>query len=350
MPIPMERIVLAKRPDGAPTEADFRLESAELPDPGPDQVAVENLYLSLDPYMRGRMDDAKSYARPVEIGATMEGGTVGRVVASTSSRFAEGDVVVGQFGWATHGLLPAGQVRKAATQYAPPSASLGVLGMPGFTGWYGLKELGRPKKGETLVVAAATGPVGQMVGQLGKALGMYVVGVAGGPDKCRFAVETLGFDMCVDHRAQKDTQAMRVALAEACPDGIDVYYENVGGMVLEAVLGLMNPFGRIPVCGTIAYYNLGGLGAGEAPGPNMLPRAMRSILVNKLNVHGFIIMDHWDRYGDFLAEVGPMVKDGRIVYQEDVAEGLASAPAKFIAMLTGGNFGKTVVKLREDAA
>ncbi len=349
MPTPMQRIVLASRPTGAPTEDNFRLESAELRDPGEKEVAVENLYLSLDPYMRGRMDDAKSYAKPVEVGATMEGGTVGRVIASNSPRFAEGDLVVGQFGWATHGVLPANQLRHAATDYAPPSASLGVLGMPGFTGWYGLKELGRPKSGETLVVAAATGPVGQMVGQLGKALGLRAVGVAGGEDKCRFAVETLGFDACLDHHAYPDVPAMREALAKAAPDGIDVYYENVGGKVLEAVLSLMNPFGRIPVCGTIAYYNLGGLGAGDAPGPNMLPRAMRSILVNKLNVHGFIIMDHWDRYGDFLAEVGPMVKDGRIKYQEDIAEGLANAPAKFISMLKGGNFGKTVVKLTGDA-
>ncbi len=346
----MQRIVLARRPDGAPSEADFRLEDTTLRELGEKEVAVENLYLSLDPYMRGRMDDAKSYAKPVPIGGTMEGGTVGRVIASTSPRFVEGDIVVGQFGWATHGVLPAREVRKAATDYAPPSASLGVLGMPGFTGWYGLKELGRPQKGETLVVAAATGPVGQMVGQLGKALGLYVVGVAGGADKCRFAVETLGFDMCVDHRDYDDAAALRVALAEACPDGIDVYYENVGGMVLEAVIGLMNPFGRMPVCGTIAYYNLGGLGAGDAPGPNMLPRMMRAILVNKLNVHGFIIMDHWDRYGDFLAEVGPMVKDGRIRYQEDVADGLAAAPANFLAMLKGGNFGKTIVRLAGDGA
>ncbi|WP_371747179.1 NADP-dependent oxidoreductase [Acuticoccus sp. I52.16.1] len=350
MPTPMERIVLAGRPQGSPTEADFRHEHTELRDPAEKEVAVETLYLSLDPYMRGRMDDAKSYAKPVDIGATMEGGTVGRVIATGSDRFAVGDLVVGQFGWATHGVLPANQVRKAATDYAPPSASLGVLGMPGFTGWYGLTELGRPKKGETLVVGAATGPVGQMVGQLGKALGMYVVGVAGGADKCRFAVEELGFDMCVDHRAQADTQAMRVALAEACPDGIDVYYENVGGKVLEAVMGLMNPFGRIPVCGMVAYYNLGGLGMGDAPGPNLLPRMWRTILVNKLNVHGFIIMDHWERYGDFLAEVGPMVKDGRIKYREDITEGLANAPAAFMAMLKGENFGKTVVQVAEDAA
>ncbi len=346
----MERITLASRPQGSPSEENFRVERTELRELGEKEVAVETLYLSLDPYMRGRMDDAKSYAKPVEIGATMEGGAVGRVIASTSPRFSEGDIVVGQFGWATHGVLPAREVRPAATEYAPPSASLGVLGMPGFTGWYGLTELGRPKKGETLVVAAATGPVGQMVGQLGKALGLYVVGVAGGADKCRFAVETLGFDMCVDHHAQADAQEMRVALAEACPDGIDVYYENVGGKVLEAVMGLMNPFGRIPVCGMIAYYNLGGLGMGDAPGPNLLPRMWRTILVNKLNVHGFIIMDHWNRYNDFLAEVGPMVKDGRIKYQEDITDGLANAPGAFMGMLKGGNFGKTVVKVAESAA
>jgi len=350
LPTSMERIALASRPDGEPTEANFRLETVTLPELGEDQVAVKNLFLSLDPYMRGRMDDAKSYAKPVEVGATMEGGTVGRVIASTSSRFAEGDMVVGQFGWASHGVLPAREVRKAATDFAPPSASLGVLGMPGFTGWYGLKEIGKPKSGETLVVAAATGPVGQMVGQLGKALGMRVVGIAGGADKCRFATDTLGFDTCLDHRAYDDAKAMRNAIAEAAPDGVDVYYENVGGKVLEAVLALMNPYGRIPVCGMIAYYNLGGLGMGDSPGPNLLPRVWRTILVNKRCVNGFIISDHFDRYAEFLAEVGPMVKDGRIKYQEDVAEGLANAPAAFMSLLKGGNFGKQVVKLAEDAA
>ncbi|WP_420393680.1 NADP-dependent oxidoreductase [Acuticoccus sp.] len=350
MPTPMERIVLASRPNGTPTEENFRLERAELPEPGEGEVAVKVHYLSLDPYMRGRMDDAKSYAKPVDVGGTMEGGTVGTVIASRHPKYAEGDLVIGQFGWATHGVLPGNQVRRAPTNYGDASAGLGVLGMPGFTGWFGLTEHGRPKEGETLVVGAATGPVGSMVGQLAKARGLYVVGVAGGEDKCRHAVETLGFDACVDHRAHEDTKAMRVALAEACPQGVDIYYENVGGKTLEAIMTLMNPFGRIPICGMIAYYDLGGLGGGPAEGPNLLPRMWRTILVGKLSVNGFIISDHFDRFREFLEEVGPMVKDGRIRHQEDVAEGLASAPAAFLSMLKGGNFGKQVVKVAEDAA
>lgn len=344
MPITIERVALASRPEGRPTEANFRLERAELADAGDGEVAVEILYLSLDPYMRGRMDDVKSYARPVDVGATMEGGAVGRVIATNSPKYAEGDLVVGQFGWASHGVLPANQVRPVP-EGVPPSAALGILGIPGFTGWYGLNRIGRPKRGETLVVGAATGPVGTMVGQIGKALGLYVVGVAGGENKCRLAHETLGFDACVDHRAHDDAAAMRVALAEACPDGIDIYYENLGGKTLEAVLGLMNPFGRIPVCGMIAYYDLGGLGAGEVPGPNLLPRAWRTILVNKLVVNGFIISDHWEHYRDFLAEVAPMVRDGRVKYHEDVADGLRKAPGAFLSMLSGGNFGKQIVRV-----
>lgn len=347
MPTEMERIVLASRPKGRPSEHDFRLERVPLPEPEDGEVLVRVLVLSLDPYMRGRMDEAKSYARPVAIGETMEGGAVGEVIASRSPRFAEGDIVMGMFGWASHGVLPANMVRKVDPDLAPVSTALGVLGMPGLTGWFGLTEHGRPEPGETLVVGAATGAVGSMVGQLARQRGLRVVGVAGGPEKCDFATGTLGFHACVDHRAAGDADALRRALAEACPDGVDIYFENVGGITLEAVLGLMNPYGRIPVCGMIAWYDLGGLGMGTVEGPDRLPRTWRTILVQKLSVNGFIVSDHFGRFEAFLAEVGPMVRDGRIVYRESVAEGLAAAPAAFLGLLRGENFGKQIVKLAE---
>lgn len=344
-----ERIVLAERPKGSPTEANFRLETAELPEPGEGEVEARVLYLSLDPYMRGRMDDAKSYASPVALGGVMEGGAVAEVTRSNSDRLKPGDVVMGMFGWTSHGILPARELRKIDPSVAPVSTALGVLGMPGFTAWYGLTVHGRPQAGETLVVGAATGPVGSMVGQLAKAKGLRVVGVAGGPDKCAFARETFGFDACIDHRAAADGRALRAALAEAVPGGVDVYFENVGGKTLEAVVPLMNPYGRIPVCGMIAWYDLGGLGMGEVEGPDRLPRVWRTILVNKLSVNGFIISDHFDRFGEFLAEVGPMVADGRIRYREDVAEGLKNAPAAFMGLLKGENFGKQIVKVAAGA-
>ncbi len=340
----MQCVVLASRPDGAPSEANFRLESAPIPEPGNGDVLVRVKWLSLDPYMRGRMDDSKSYARPVGVGETMEGGAVGEVVASNADGIAPGDTVMGMFGWASHGVLPGNQLRKIDPSVAPPQTALGVLGMPGFTGWYGFTQIGRPKDGETLVVGAATGAVGSMVGQLAKARGLRAVGVAGGPEKCAFAVEELGFDACLDHKAH-DAKSLREALSKACPDGVDVYYENVGGDTLEAVLGLMNVGGRIPVCGMIAWYDLGGLGAGAAEGVNMLPKAWRTILVNRLLVQGFIIMDHWDRLGEFVAEVAPMLRDGRVKWREDVAEGLENAPAAFLSMLKGGNFGKQLVRV-----
>jgi NADPH-dependent curcumin reductase CurA len=217
--------------------------------------------------------------------------------------------------------------------------------MPGFTGWHGLTEIGRPKPGETLVVGAATGPVGSMVGQLGKARGMRVVGVAGGAEKCALAREVFGFDACIDHRAQADARAMRAALSEACPDGVDVYFENVGGKTLEAVIPLMTTFGRIPVCGMVSWYNAGGLGEGASEGPDRLPKLWRAILVKRLTVGGFIISDHVDRFAAFLEEVAPMVRDGTVAYRESVTEGLENAPAAFIGMLEGANTGKTLVKI-----
>ncbi|MGR3758983.1 NADP-dependent oxidoreductase [Roseobacteraceae bacterium NS-SX3] len=341
----MQRIVLASRPEGAPRDENFRLETANLPQPGDGEVLVKVHYMSLDPYMRGRMDDAKSYAAPVPIGGTMEAGGVGEVIASSDPSFQPGDFAFGMFGWASHGCLPAKELRKLNPNQGPITAALGVLGMPGFTGWHGLTAYGRPQAGETLVVAAATGPVGSMVGQLAKLAGLRVVGIAGGADKCELATGTFGFDACLDHRAYDDAKSLRKALAEACPDGIDIYFENVGGKVLEAVLPLMNSHGRIPICGMIAWYNAGGLGAGASEAGLSGPNIWRNILVKFLSVNGFIISNHFDRYPEFLKEVGPKVASGEVKFLEDVAEGLENAPAAFMSMLKGGNTGKQIVKL-----
>lgn len=335
----MRRIVLASRPSAAPEAANFRLETVPMPTLGPGEVLVKVEYMSLDPYMRGRMSAAKSYATPVEIGETMTAGAVGEVIASQSDDFKPGDKVLGMFGWADHGCLPADQLRKLDPAHGPISTALGVLGMPGITAWHGLNVIGQPKAGETLVVAAATGPVGSMVGQLAKAKGLRVVGIAGGPEKCKLAVETFGFDACLDHRAYGDAAALSAALARECPDGIDIYFENVGGKVLGAVLPLMNAFGRIPVCGMIAWYN------GAQPDDMPLAGAWRSILTNFLTVQGFIIFNHYDTFPRFVAEVGPKVAAGEIRYLEDVAVGLENAPEAFMAMLKGGNTGKQIVKI-----
>lgn len=342
------RIVLASRPTGAPVPENFRLEEGPVPTPGPDEVLARVIYLSLDPYMRGRMDDAKSYASPVAIGGTMEGGCVAEVISSNSPDFKPGDIVNGMFGWTSHGVLPANQLRKIDPDVAPISTAVGVLGMPGLTGWVGLNEFGRPKAGETLVVAAATGAVGSMVGQLGKLYGLRVVGVAGGADKCAYAVEELGFDACLDHRAAADAGTLREQLASECPDGVDIYFENVGGKTLEAVLPLMNIGGRIPICGTIAWYNTGGPVDGK--GVDNLPKVWRSILVKRLSINGFIIFDHYNRYPEFVKEVGSFLREGKLHYRESVADGLENAPEAFINLLKGGNFGKQLVKVAEPGA
>lgn len=343
----MQRIALASRPTTAPTADNFRFESINIPALGEGEVLVQVHYMSLDPYMRGRMDDAKSYAAPVPIGGTMEGGGVGEVIASNSDRFQPGDFAFGMFGWATHGIQPAKMLRKIDPSQGPITASLGVLGMPGFTGWHGLNEYGRPKAGETLVVAAATGPVGSMVGQVAKSLGLRTVGIAGGADKCKLATETFGFDVCLDHRAFPDASSLRSALGQACGDGIDIYFENVGGKVLEAVIPLMNPHGRIPICGMISWYNAGGLGAG-ADTEMMAPALWRPILVKFLSVNGFIISNHWDRFPAFLSEVAPKVAAGEIKVVEDIADGLENAPAAFIGLLEGKNMGKQIVRVKPD--
>ena len=336
----MQRIVQARRPDGFPVEEDFRLEEIPLPSPGEGEILVKVTHLSLDPYMRGRMDDVASYAEPQKLDETMGGGAVGEVLESRSDAFAPGDLVLGFFGWASHGVAPAKACRKLDPEL-PPSTALGVLGMPGFTAWAGLEAYGKLKKGETLAVAAATGPVGSMVGQLAKLKGLRTVGIAGGPEKVGLLTDRFGFDAAIDHRAHGDAKAMRGALTEAAPDGIDVYFENVGGPVLGGVLPLMNLHGRIIVCGMIAWYS----GETDETGSIPLQKVWRMALVKRLTIQGLLQTDHTDRFGDFLAEVTPLVKSGQVSYLEDVAEGLENTPKAFFSMLKGGNTGKQVVKL-----
>jgi NADPH-dependent curcumin reductase CurA len=336
----MKQIVLASRPTGLPVDANFRLETGAMPTVGKGEVLVRVQYLSLDPYMRGRMNDVKSYADPVPLGGVMEGTGVGEVIASNDPSFKPGDVAMGAFGWANHGCLPADKLSKIDPSLAPVQTSLGILGMPGFTGWYGLTAIGNPKAGETLVIGSATGTVGTVVGQWARILGLRVVGVAGGAEKCAYAVEELGFDACIDYRG-KDAETLSSELKAACPNGVGIYWENTGGALTEAVIAQMNGFGRMILCGMIAWYN-------EKPKPdseNLLPKFWRTILVKRLSVHGFIISDHWDHMSTFISEVAPRIASGDIAYRESISEGLDGMPSAFIAMFEGKNFGKTLVKL-----
>lgn len=338
MSTPTTRIVLASRPQGEPTPANFRIEHAVLPDPGDGQVLLENVYLSLDPYMRGRMNEGRSYAAPVAIGAVMDGGTVARVIASRHPGFAEGDWVLAHAGWQTHALVDGASLRrKLDPAVAPVSTALGVYGMPGFTAYAGLHEIGKPQAGETLVVAAASGPVGATVGQIAKLRGARVVGIAGGAAKCAHVAGELGFDVALDHRAPDFAEQLRAAV----PDGIDVYFENVGGAVFEAVLPLLNDFARVPVCGLVAHYNE----QGRPPGPDRLPELMALVLSRHLTVRGFIQRDFPALYPAFLADMGRWLAAGAIAYREDVIHGLEQAPAGLIGLLAGRNFGKLLVKL-----
>ena len=336
----MKRIVLAQRPDGFPKDEDFRLEESALPTPAEGEVLVRVKYMSLDPYMRGWMDDGPSYAAPVPVGGTMEAGAVGEVIASNDPKFAPGDHAFGMFGWATHGVQPAKMLRKVDPDAAPIQTSLGVLGMPGFTAWAGMAAYSKMQAGETLVVGAATGPVGSMVGQLAKQAGLRVIGIAGGAEKCAMAVETFGFDACIDHRG-KEARDIRGELKELCPDGIDIYFENVGGPSLGAVLPMMNLHGRIIVCGMIAWYS----GESDETGAMPLQKLWRMALVKRLTIQGLLQTDHVARFGEFLREVGPKVGAGEIAYVMDVAEGLENAPQAFMGLLKGKNLGKLVVKV-----
>ena len=334
------RILLASRPKGAPTPDNFQLDETPVPTPGPGEVLLRTVFLSLDPYMRGRMSDAKSYAASVAIGQTMVGGTVSRVAASNHPNYQVGDWVVGYTGWQDYALSN-GQGLVKLGNLARPSQALGVLGMPGFTAYIGLLDIGQPKPGETVAVAAATGPVGAVVGQVAKIKGARAVGIAGGADKCRHAVEDLGFDICIDHRAPDFAQQ----LAAACPNGIDVYFENVGGAVFDAVLPLLNTGARIPLCGLVAHYNDTAL----PPGPDRLGLLLRTLLTRQIRMQGFIISNYYGkRDAEFAQAMIPWVAEGKVKVKEDIVDGLENAPAAFIGMLEGRNFGKLVVRVGQD--
>ena len=333
------RITLAARPVGAPKVSDFATVDEPAPVPGDGEMLLRTIYLSLDPYMRGRMNDVKSYVPPIRIGQTMEGGAVSVVEESRHPEFSVGDVVLGRTGWQQFAVSNGKGMRTVDSSIAPISTALGVLGMPGLTGYVGLLDLGRPKEGETVVVSAATGAVGSLVGQIAKLKGCRVIGVAGTEEKCRYAVDTLGLDACVSHREAD----LASALNDVCPDGADIYFENVGGKVFDAVIGLMNVHGRIPVCGGIAHYN----DTGPPPGPDRLAGAMRIILTRRLTVRGFIIFDHHHRIPDFTRDVSGWLREGRIVYREDVVEGIDNAVGAFLGLLRGENFGKLVVKVTD---
>jgi NADPH-dependent curcumin reductase CurA len=326
------QILLKSRPAATPSLANFELAERPVPQPADGEVLTRTLFLSLDPYMRGRMSDARSYATPVAVGGVMTGQTVGRVVTSRDPRFTEGDIVLGYGGWQDYAVLPGKTLRQLDPASAPVSTALGVLGMPGRTAYIGLLDIGKPKPGETVVVSAASGAVGSVVGQIAKIKGCRVVGIAGGPDKCRYVVEQLGFDACVDHRGPN----LRDELAEACPKGVDVYFENVGGPVQQAVWPLLNDFARVPVCGLIAQYST----TEPTPGP-----AMRSVLTKRLTIRGFIVSDHPERMDDFLRDMSTWVREGRIKYREDIVDGLERAPEAFIGLLQGKNFGKLLVRV-----
>lgn len=336
-------ILLASRPEGAPVAANFEHRECGRPSAGAGEVLLKTLWLSVDPYLRGRMNEGKSYVPPFKVGGPIASGAVAIVVESNNPAFPVGAHVSGMLNWAewqVHGgegltiLDPAhGWVKENL------SHALGVLGMPGMTAWSGFNIHGKPKEGETIVVSAVTGAVGSLVAQLAKRKGLRVVGVAGGVEKCAYAVEELGCDACVDHRDPE----LKAKLREACPKGVDIYFENVGGVTLAAVMPLMNPFSRIPLCGMISQYN-----TTEAPeGPDRSGAMWRAFLVNRITVRGFIVSDHYDRLGDFISEVAPLVASGEIRARQTVSEGLENAPDAFMALLSGGNFGKAVVKIAE---
>ena len=338
-----QRIVLKSRPIGKPIVDNFRLEAFAAPTPGNGQMLLRTLYLSLDPYMRGRLSDAPSYAPPVEVGQVIVGGTVSRVEVSNHPAYHEGDLVLGQSGWQTHAVSDGTGLTKLDPEMPQPSLALGVLGMPGFTAYMGLLDIGKPKLGETVVVAAASGAVGSVVGQIAKLNGCRAVGVAGGKEKCDYVKQELGFDACIDHRAE-DFPAQ---LAAACHEGIDIYFESVGGAVFEAVLPLLNVKARIPVCGLISHYNDTAL----PKGPDRLPLLARTILSKRITMKGFIIFDDYgDRYGEFFDQMSTWVQEGKVKFLEDIVDGLENAPKAFIGLLEGENFGKLIVRVAAESS
>ncbi|KJF83630.1 NADP-dependent oxidoreductase [Photobacterium angustum] len=332
------QLLLASRPVGAPTPENFHLTETSIPTPQQGELLLKAVYLSLDPYMRGRMSDKKSYAEPVGINEVMVGGTVCQVTASHHPDYQVGEWVLAYSGWQDYAVSNGEGLIKLGMNPTHPSYALGVMGMPGFTAYMGLLDIGQPKQGDTIVVAAATGAVGSMVGQIGKIKGCRVVGIAGGDEKCQYAKETLGFDECIDHRAADFAQQ----LADACTDGIDIYYENVGGKVFDAVLPLLNTGARIPLCGLISQYNATSL----PDGPDRMNMLMGQLLVKRIKMQGFIIFDDYaHRYDEFSQQMSQWLAEGKIHYREDRVEGLEQAPQAFIGLLEGKNFGKVVVKV-----
>ncbi|MEP4195649.1 MAG: NADP-dependent oxidoreductase [Aliishimia sp.] len=333
------QIVLAERPQGAPDDKTLRMDTTAIPTPGAGEMLVRTVYLSLDPYMRGRMNDAKSYAEPVAIGGVMTAQVVGQVVESNLEGYEAGDYVLNGSGWQDYAISTGEMVMNLGKDPQNPSWRVGILGMPGYTAYAGLLKIGEPKPGETVVVAAAAGPVGATVGQIAKLKGCRVVGIAGGAEKCAHIVDNLGFDACIDHNAPD----MAAQLKAACPDGIDVYFENVGGKVLYAVLPLLNEFARMPVCGVVAWYNLPGL----PEGPDMGPAIMGTLLRMKVKMQGFIIFDSFplSLYSEFVKDMSGWLADGSVQYKEHMVEGLENAPEAFNDMLAGRSFGKTVIKV-----
>lgn len=334
------RVLLASRPIGEPASDDFAIERIPVPEPADGEVVLRTIYLSLDPYMRGRMSAEKSYADPVEIGDVMVGGTVNEVLESRHADLATGDIVTGLTGWQSHPVVPGDELKRIDPAHAPISTRLGVLGMPGFTAYSGLLNIGRPQPGETVVVAAAAGPVGATVGQIAQIVGARVVGIAGGPEKVAWLHE-IGFDAAVDHRSPD----FIADLAAATPDGIDVYFENVGGAVWDAVFPRLNEFARIPVCGLVAHYN----DTQPPEGPDRAPALMRAILTKSLTLRGFIQREFVSsHYREFLTDVGAWMSEGRLRYREDIVDGLENAPEAFIGLLHGANFGKLLVRVSPD--
>jgi NADPH-dependent curcumin reductase CurA len=335
------QLVLAERPHGEPTLNTLRMERGPVPEPGPGQMLLRTVFLSLDPYMRGRMSDAPSYAAPVELGGVMVGGTVSRVVRSDVAGFSPGDWVLSFNGWQDYAVSNGKGVSNLGPNPSHPSWALGVLGMPGLTAWAGLEYIGLPKEGDTLVVAGATGPVGATVAQIARLRGCRVVGIAGGPEKCGHAVDNLGMDACIDHK----TDDFAANLSEACPDGVDIYWENVGGRVLDAVLPLLNTNARVPVCGLISQYNKTRL----PEGPDRLNWLMGLLLRKRITMRGFIVFDDFGQhYPEFAAEMTAWVGAGKITYKETIIEGLDQALAGFIGLLRGEKFGKQVVRVGAD--
>jgi len=329
------QVLLKRRPSGAPTPADFEIAEGPIAEPGDGEVLVRGIYLSLDPYMRGRISAARSYAKPVDVGAVIEGRVVGQVVRSRDPGFREGDYAYGGYGWQLFSAVPAKGLLKLDPSEAPLSTALGVLGMPGLTAYVGLSEIGRPQRGETVLVSAASGAVGAVAGQLAKRAGARVVGVAGGADKCRYVEAELGFDVCIDHRAAD----LGAALDRACPNGVDVYWENVGGAVQQAAFSRLNDFGRMVMCGMVSEYN----DVEPHPGPNLMAAVRK-----RLKIQGFIVSDHWQRFGEYRAMAAPLLRNAQLKYREDIVDGLDRAPEAFIGLLQGRNFGKLLVKLSDD--